>query len=149
LSIYKISNIDVDGDKSFDADAMAEAELSCDGANIECIQLSKESTLYRKIGLTPGSEYMVALNYLELGSSTPIVADVVTIITNSELTSVKIVEIKEKKNITYNVKLYDEYTFASSFVAKSMASVLVRLINLTKSSSSENVFTGRSEITRR
>jgi len=98
-----------------DLTEIAKESVNCESEEVECVFLSKDTAHYRKMGLTPGTKYMVSLNYLESGKESSVVADVVSVITDSNPTSLRIVEVNNNV-YTYNIKLYSEYAFAEAKV---------------------------------
>lgn len=84
--------------------------VDCNLGVAECIYLDKDNNHYRKTGLIPGSKYIVSLNYIESGKSSPTVSDVISVVTESNPTSVRFIE-QDSFTYTYNVKLYNEYAF--------------------------------------
>lgn len=112
LAIHKVT----EDDRAENINEIAKISANnCDSGYAECVSLDKDSYSYRKKGLTPGSEYVISLNYLESGSSIPVIADVITVVTSTDPTSVRVVE-QDGYTYTYNIKLYNEYAFKSAKV---------------------------------
>ena len=95
-------------DLYFEANDSEEFVVDCD--SVKCINLNKDDSTQRVLGLTPGQEYVVSLHYLEGEKSVSQVADVVNVVTQVNPTLVRIVQ-KDAHTYTYNVKLYNEYAF--------------------------------------
>ena len=77
--------------------------------------LNKGDSNYRILGLIPNKQYKLSINYIEKGSSNAIVADNVVVLTSTDPTSVRLIKINGNK-LTYKVKMYSEYEFASANV---------------------------------
>lgn len=84
--------------------------------NVNYYYLSKEASHYRISGLKPNKQYKISINYIEKGNSSSIVADTVMALTSTDPTSVRITKINGTK-LTYKIKMYSEYEFASASVA--------------------------------
>lgn len=107
LAIYKV--------EKFDSELIESANKIADCSVADCIYLDQNANHYRVLELTPGSRYIVSLNYIESGNPTPQVADVIAVVTNTNPTSIRIVG-QDNLTYTYNIKLYNEYAFDSASV---------------------------------
>lgn len=77
--------------------------------------LSKDSVNYRISGLKPNNKYKITMNYIGAGDSSSIVADQIIVFTGSDPTSVRITKINGLE-LTYKIKMYNEYEFSSANV---------------------------------
>ena len=83
--------------------------------NINNYYLSKDGTNYRISGLIPNKQYKLSINYIARGNSSSVVADSVVALTNTDPTSIRLIEVNGTK-LTYKVKIYNEYEFESGMV---------------------------------
>lgn len=90
--------------------------LEDENGDEEFYYLDKNSLNYRINNLLPNKQYILSINYIVQGSSNSVTADSVIVLTNNDPTSVRIIKI-DGKNITYKVKMYNEYEFSSAIVA--------------------------------
>lgn len=89
--------------------------LKDSNGNVDYHYLNKESDTYKITGLLPSSQYEVTINYIVAGSSESVVADSIKVLTSNDPTVVRINKIIGNM-IFYNVKMYNEYEFASAYV---------------------------------
>lgn len=79
--------------------------------------VNKNSSAYRIMGLKPNSQYKVQISYVTNSSKTPVLADSIIVLTNSDPTVLRITKIKGATEYHYNIKMYNENEFSSAKVA--------------------------------
>lgn len=89
--------------------------LKDEEGNVNFHYISKDASYYRISGLSPNKQYELSIHYTVKGDSNPVVADALVVLTNSDPTSVRVVQLSAN-NLTYKVKLFDEYQFSSAAV---------------------------------